>query len=115
MDLGPLRALVRDVNFAVLGVDVTVTRPGVYLPVATRGIWLPPVVDEVPFGHELARREPRRILALPRSDVDSAPRGTVIAAPESPGSVTVTWVVDGLAEAQTPEHLRVIVRPQRTS
>lgn len=90
------------------GVDATVTPPGGEA-MTTRAIWLSPLEDDQPVGLDFKRREPRRVLAVPRSDVASAPRGTIITAPEALGGVTKTWRVDGLVQAVDPGHLRLIV------
>lgn len=105
MDLGPLRTLALELNLAAHGVAATVTRPAPDdTPVTTTGIWHSgPVEDPQPYGTDFRRREPRRILALPRADLATLPRGTTISAPETIGGTAKTWVVDSLdrVEADT--------------
>lgn len=109
MDFGALRTLTLDVNFSVHGVDVTVIRPAPDDdPIETRGIWLTPLTEDAPQNGVFARREPRRILAVKRSDVATVPRGTVFVAPEKAGGESRGWRCDGL-ERQEADHHRVIV------
>jgi len=98
------------VALAAFGVDLTVTPPESG-PVATQGVWdASPPVEERPYGTDLARREPRRILALPRTALPSSPpRGSVIEAPEAAGGPMKTWTVDGLDRAEW-DCWRVIVK-----
>ncbi len=101
------------------GVPVVVTRPAPNdTPITTVGIWLSPAIEQMPVGTDLAQRDPRRILALPRvSDSDNGvvavpelPRHTVIQAAEMDGEVTKDWKVDGHARPADPDLWRVYVR-----
>lgn len=107
VDLVAVRDLVVETNFAVHGVDVTVSVEGKD-SVETRGIWLTPFQEDVPSGSSFTRREPRLVMALQRLDVAEVPRGTVIEAPEKSGDAPVTWVVDG-HDLREAHHNRVIV------
>lgn len=109
MDVGALRELVRDINASAFGVSITVTRPG-EAAIATTGIWqISPLQEDQPYGADLAKREPRRVLAIARADVPTMPRGTVISAPELPSGLAKSWTVDGL-DLVDPIHWRVIVK-----
>jgi len=87
------------------GVPATVTRPvPEESPVTTTAVWVAtPEEDPQPVGTVFRRREPRRILVLPRADLATLPNGTTIVAAEEVGSVEKTWIVDGLdrVEADT--------------
>lgn len=110
MDLGPLRTLVSDLNFRVHGVAATVTRPAPdNTPVVTTGIWLsPPLEEPRAVGTDFQRREPRKVLALPRNVLSKVPRGTTVVAPEAIGGANKTWRVDGYDRVEG-DHYRVIV------
>jgi hypothetical protein len=111
MDLGPLRTLALSVNLNVHGVDATVTRPQPDdTPIATRGVWSSPLDEQQPFGTDLRRVEPRRVLVLPKSALATVPRGTLIVAAEAPGGATKTWRVDGHDGAAQADYWRVIVK-----
>ena len=83
MDLSSLRALVRNLNFAAHGADVTIEAdpPGLFDTIATRGIWLTPDTDDYPNGLDLRRRERSYILAVPLFDI---PHGSIVLAPAPP-------------------------------
>ena len=110
MELGALRDLVLELNMDMHGVPATVTPPG-EADITTRVIWLSPVVDDNPAGRELDRREPRRMMAISRTDVENVPRGTVIAAPEKHGGDSRNWQIDS-TESTEPDHFKVIVIPE---
>lgn len=95
---------------AAFGVAATVTRPAPdTTPIATTGIWLDEALEEErPYGTDFQRRDPRRLMAIPRADVSTLPRGTLIAAPELAGKVIRTWRVDGLAHVD-PEWWQGVV------
>jgi hypothetical protein len=96
MDLGPLRALVRELTMSAFSVPATVTVP-YGLPVETTGIWVQSPDEPQPFGHELTRREPRHVMAIPRTlALDTIPRGTVILAADVSGGAVRSWRVDGI-------------------
>lgn len=102
MDLGPLRTLALELNLAAHGVTATVTRPAPdSTPVTTTGIWhTAPLEEQRPVGTDFQRRDPRRVLALPRSALATLPRGTTIVAPETIGGDDKTWTVDGLERVE---------------
>jgi len=117
MDLGPLRVLTRALTQATFGVPATVKVPWLspdddpptQTTVETTGVWVTPLDEAQPFGADFTRREPRRILAIPRTaTLDMVPRGTLIEAAEEPGGTVRTWRVDGL-ERTEPGLTRVIV------
>lgn len=110
MDLGPLRTLALEINLAAHGVAATVTRPAPDdTPIDTTAIWqTEPNQDAQPFGSDFIKTEPRRVLALPRSDVPTVPRGTLIVAPEATGGANKNWRADGL-ERTTADTWRVLV------
>lgn len=110
MDLGALRALVRDLNFEAHGIDITVSRTGIdETPLATRGIWVTPITDDVPVGNEFQRREPIKVLAI-SSTIGGVPRGSIVMAPELSGGTIRRWRVDGV-ERQEVDHGRFVVLP----
>lgn len=108
MDLGSVRTLVVDLNWAVLGVPITVFLAGVPAGIETRGIWLTYQPEELPTATNLKRGVPRRVLALRRDEVATVPRGTFIEAPPIAGAENQTWIVDGYLE-QRDDHHRVIM------
>ena len=119
MDLGPLRVLTRALTQATFGVPATVSvpvlnpddHPPADFVVQTTAVWMTPVDEPHPFGADLSRREPRRILAIPMSDtLTTVPRGTLIEAADEPGGTTKTWRVDGI-ERSEPGVMRVLVVP----
>lgn len=91
------------------GVDLVVTPPE-GIPVPTRGVWdASPPVEEQPFGTDLYRREPRRVICLPRNVLTAVPRGSVIVAPEDAAGEPKTWTTDGPALTEY-DCWRVIVK-----
>ena len=118
MDLTGLRTLVRDVNFAALGVLAEVTPPS-ELTRHSRIIWLDSSV-EIPQGAEFQRTERRRAAAIPTQDgpldsggvpawegVPAVPRGTLIEI--LPATMPpVVWRVDGI-ERVAADHVRAVV------
>jgi hypothetical protein len=93
------------------GLPVTVTVP-LGNPVGTTGVWVQALEEAQPFGTDLARRDPRRVLAIPRTAaLDTIPRGSVILAAEVEGGPTRTWRVDGLERTEA-DLFRVIVVQQ---
>jgi len=119
MDLGPLRGLAFGVNLNIWGVPATVTRPAPdNTPVETRGIWTSELDERRPFGTDFQRREPRRVLVLPRAfaspdgtvaSLPTLPRGTSITALDCLGGTSRTWIVDGLSDPCPPDQWRAIV------
>ena len=111
MDFGALRTLVRDLNFTVHGVPITVSRPTLdEVPVATRGIWVLPQTDGMPGGNDFQRHEPVRVMAISRDAISSVPRGTVILAPERAGTFERQWRVEGVDRIEA-DHVRVVLVP----
>jgi len=92
------------------GVPITVTRPAPEnTPVTTSGIWLSPLMEDPPVGTDFRRRDPRRVMAIPRdATLTHIPRGSVIVAAEQLGAVARTWTVDGLMLVEA-EDMRVIL------
>jgi hypothetical protein len=78
IDTGALRGLVRDLNFDVYAVDVTVDPLGEAASV--RGLWLTNVTDAAQ-GFDTRRRESRRVIAIKREDA-TLKRGDLIVAPD---------------------------------
>jgi len=111
MDLGSLRALALDLTSAAHGVAATVTRPAPdNAPIVTRGVWITiPLEEPRPYGSDFQRREPRRVLALPKADVATLPRGSIIVALDRVGGTIKVWRVDGLDPQIVPEQWRAIV------
>jgi hypothetical protein len=111
MDLAALRARVLTANFFAHGVACTVTRPAPDdEPITTTAIWLTTTTEDAPVG-EFSRREPRRVIALQKSDVPTCKRGTEITAPELGESRT--WIVDGVDRSEA-DHWRAVVTLKRT-
>ncbi len=114
MDLSALRALVLSTNLDVFGVPATVTRPAPDdTPITTTGVWLPSLSESQPFGTDLRRFDPRRVLAVPTKHVPDAKKGTVILAPDESGGAVRAWMVDGYDSVEA-DHLRLIVKPTTT-
>lgn len=107
MDLAGLRSLVREVNFATHGVPAVVTPPGADA-VETRIIWAERTTLEIPVGGESLRREPRRVMAIRRDDIDQVPRGTIVAVTEHLRTDPMFWKVDSTDRIE-PDHIRVVV------
>jgi hypothetical protein len=110
----PIRALAQDIGFAVHGVPATLTKPHPDddVVISATAVWVQPLDEQDPFGQQLKRREPRKVLALKRDAVGTeVPRGTVIVAPERTGDAARTWRVEGLDRVEV-DLVRVIVTPQ---
>jgi hypothetical protein len=92
------------------GVPATVTRPAPNdTPIDTTALWIAPLPQDVPLGGgEFTRQEPRRVLALPLSEVPTVPTKTLIEAPEALGLPTQTWIVDSIDRIEY-DHVRVMV------
>ncbi len=99
-DLGPA--------LSVFGLPATATVPGGQ-PVATTAIWLPSVSVES-AGVFVSTDRPQAVLALPRADVSSIPRGTIIQVAEMEGGPVLAWVVEGVDDSR-PDEIRLIVLP----
>jgi len=94
---------------AVFGLPATVTLPGEE-PVVTVAIWLPPV-SVLAEGVMIQTDRPQPVLALPRADVPSVPRGTLIEVAEVEGGEVKAWLVESVLGLQVDE-IRVIVIPK---
>jgi len=99
-DIGPA--------LAIFGLPATVTVPGGQ-PVATTAIWLPSVPVET-AGVFVSTDRPQAVLALPRADISSIPRGTIIQVAEIEGGPVRAWVVEGVDDTR-PDEIRLIVLP----
>lgn len=96
---------------SAFGVPATVTRPAPdTTPIHTTGIWLSPVLIDVPTGSDLQRTEVRRVFSVTRTDVPTLPTGTRIDAAERLGNSVLAWRVDQLAGSDA-DHVRAIVVP----
>lgn len=108
------RALALDIQFDVLGVPATVTRPWPDdTAIETRGIWVTPgltrpFLEAVPSEFDIQRRDRHRVIALKVSDVPTVPKGTRIEMAERDGDDPLTWRVDGTEYADA-DHRRVVV------
>jgi len=93
LDLRPAFAAAME----AFGVPATVTRPAPdNTPVETTGVWVSSLEEARPVGTDFQRRDPRRVMALPRDVLSTLPRGTMVVAAEELGGVVKTWKVDGL-------------------
>lgn len=112
MDLGPILDIAGEIAFdnAPLSVNIVVV-PLQGLPVTTRGIWDRSIEEDTPVGRDFNRREPRRVMAIRRTDCPEVPRGTVITAPERDGSELRNWQIDGV-ESTEPDHIRYLLVPR---
>ena len=106
------QALMQRLNLAAHGTPITVTRPG-GLPIQTTGIWHVPIADPQAFGTDFRRREPRRVMEIPRDDtLDDVPRGSVIVAVDRDGGgAAKTWRADGLERTDDPLRTYVLLVP----
>ena len=95
-----MASMVELVNSIVIGarllpgsVEATVTPVGGD-PVETEGLWVSPDIVEFPEGAEFQRRDGTRLLAVTAAAVPSAPRKTVVVAPETAEGDDKTWRVE---------------------
>lgn len=107
-----------DAALAAFGLPVIVRRPSPHnTPISTTGFWLSEIDAEQPYGQDLARGEPIKLLVIPRlASGPQADRGTTIQAAAFDGGPIKTWRVEGYAHNVEPDCLRLIVRttePQR--
>lgn len=66
--------------------------------------------ERQPDGSQLTRRDPRRVLSVPRSaSLLNVPRGSTIVAAEFAGGDPQTWVVEGYQHVEA-DHMRLIVK-----
>lgn len=111
MDVAALRALVVETNFSVHGVTVTVTTPDAERSITTLAIWMTTDTQHAPMDAPFPRRDPRRVLALKRSEIAEVPIGTEIEAPARGGDPARTWIVQAYV-AQFHDHAQVVVIPK---
>ena len=111
MGLGALRALAMGQTFDAFSVPITVTRPfPADTPVITTGVWTKPIDEAAPYGHEMARREPPKVLAIQRTaTLDVVPRGSVILAAETDDGTVLTWRSVGTDGMTSADLIRVVV------
>ncbi len=62
--------------------------------IVTSGVWMDPAIIEVPEGVPFGRAEEVKLLAVTLADVPSAPRLSVVVAPEVAGGSDKTWRVE---------------------
>lgn len=96
------------------GIPITLTRPPPDDdPITTSGVWIAAPPDEqAPYGTDLRRREPRRVMGIPRdATLTHIPRGSTVLAPETDGGEIKTWKTDGLASPTDPDLIRVFIVP----
>lgn len=106
--MGEARVSVDSIQGA-FGVPITVTVPS-GSPVLTTGTWTQPLDETPPHGQDLTRRDPRKVLAIPRSaTLDAVPRGSAIAAPEYESGPVLAWRADGLDGLTAWDLMRIIV------
>lgn len=109
MGLGALRTLALGQTFDALGLSITVTPPG-GVAVVTTGIWSKPLDEAVPYGQEMSRREPPKVLAIQRTaTLDVVPRGSVILAAEVDDGTVRTWRAVGTEGPTSVDLIRVVV------
>ncbi len=99
-----------DAPIGAFGLSVTVTPP-YEATVQTYGIWHGSLFEDAPVGQELTRRDPRRVMSLPRADIADVPRGSLVVAPEMEGEASKNWRVDGIEKTES-DHVRVILIPE---
>jgi hypothetical protein len=109
VDLGGLRALVRDLNFQAHGVPATVIPPDEE-PIQTRVVWLTPSTEIVPAGSDARRAEARRTMGIRRDEVPAVPRGTLVDVTEHGQTAPDEWRVDAMEKVEA-DHFRVVVVP----
>lgn len=105
------QALMQRVNLAAHGVAITVTPPA-GAPVNTTGIWHSPQAEAQPYGTDLRRRDPRRVMEIPRdATLDDVPRGSIVLAVDVDGGLVKTWRADGCERPDDPLRTYVILVP----
>jgi hypothetical protein len=106
-----LRDVALDATFDLLALDITVQRPEPdAVPYTTQGVWLSPLDESQPFGQDITRKDPRRVIVMRRSaTLPEIVRGTKILAPELDGGTVKTWKVDGFVQATEPDIIRPVL------
>lgn len=113
MDFGPLRDLVRDLNFTAHGVAATITiqpQDGPEQTIETTVIWTAPLTEDMLGMDGMQSRQPRRVMAVRKDEVPSLPRGSIVTAPPRAGEADARWKVDGIDRVEA-DHIRVVVVP----
>lgn len=110
MGVGPLETLATGIVFSVMGVSATVHTADDVTPVSITGVWQTWLTEDALSGAQLQRREPKRVFAVRLSESAALPRGTIIEAPEDPGTSIKRWRIDGV-ERQDADLMRYIVVP----
>jgi hypothetical protein len=91
------------------GVPVTLTPLDLTAPVVTTGIWSSPLPEPQPYGSDFLKRDPRKVLSIPRSAIAEVPRGLAIAAAEYDGGDVLSWKADGFDRTVETDCWRVLV------
>ena len=63
-------------------------------PIPTVGNWMDPRIFEAPDGAGFQRGEGSHFMSVLIADIPSAPRGSVVVAPEVSGGLDKTWSVE---------------------
>ena len=95
------------------GVPVTVTPVGGE-PVETTGIWHGARQEEFGAGGDFGRREPVRLMSIPREPLPTLPRGSTVVAAEQLGKAQGTWQVDGIETMYDHYRALLVPIPKRT-
>lgn len=97
------------------GLPATITRPAPSdTPLTTTAFWVDEIEEEQPFGMEHQRRDPRRVIGLPRTAaLPEVEPGTRIVMAEEQGKPTKTWQVEGYESPAESDAWWVVVREIR--
>lgn len=106
MDLRPSM----DDPMAAFGLPAVVSVEGKEPVTAATAFWLPPTTEETPVGGEYTRRESLDVLVLRKSEVPTAPRGTIVEVAYVLGADVETWRVDGFQHGDADHHRLVMMR-----
>lgn len=109
MDVRALRALVFQVNTSAHGTPVTITVPYGDPVELDAVIWLTPQTEDVPGDGVFRRKEAQQVIVVPRADVPSLPRGTVVVGAPYAGDTTQRWLVDGIERVEADRVYAVLV------
>lgn len=113
MSFDALREWALSVQVDCTGIPITVTRPAPDdTQVNTTGVWIErPLEEPRPFGRDVQHLGARKVLGIRRStELQSAPRGTLILAAELEGGPVKTWRVDGGYQAAVePDLMRLVL------
>lgn len=75
MDVAALRSSVAELDFSLFGVAATL-KPPYQTPVSGTIVWLQSEPDAFRGSQELAVRDPKRFMAIQKSELAPVPRGT---------------------------------------